>query len=405
MHALSQANAARNASDPHCRSPMEAPLSLKAHKQIGPFITRAAELELISPVVSYYCKLHVLELILSLKLHATDKTVELYTISLLDETEAIKNDTSEEGEGIRAALNDKNIALSIVMEFAYKLYNSCLEELSQYDGTNRVQLIAKFRACLNFMTLLSVFYNKPDSSIDWAKFSAGKARDNEDFGKMNRDKLKVLKYHLSQLLKDAVPVSKEAERDLEAELEREMAAMDTDGGAVGNASSDKESLAADASSILPSAPKFIDDDDNSAESPQVTPQFDTVKLPGAPHFLPDGGADVELPETPRFLPDSDPTLVPKDATITVFPPSSDQLAKKAPTPKVVAKPAAKPRGGEVGPNFKTPDVSRIVTRSEAIAKIQKHAKFAISALNYEDIRTAKKELQEGLQLLEDIEDE
>lgn len=385
---------------------METPLSLKAHKHIGPFITRAAELESISPVVSYYCKLHVLELILSLKLHATDKTVELYTISLLDEIEAIKNDTSEEGEGIRAALNDKNIALSIVMEFAYKLYNSCLQELSQYDGTNRVQLIAKFRACLNFMTLLSVFYNKPDSSIDWAKFSAGKARDNEDFGKLNRDKLKVLKYHLSQLLKDAVPVSKKAERDLEAELEREIAAMDTDGGAIDNASSDKESLTTGASSILPSAPKFIDDDDNSAESPQVTPQFDNVKLPGAPHFLPDGsGADVGLPGTPRFLPDSDPTLIHKDSTITVFPPSTDRLAKKPPTPKVVAKPATKPRGGAVGPYNKTPDVSQIVTRSEAIAKIQKHAKFAISALNYEDIRTAKKELQESLQLLDDIEDE
>lgn len=387
------------------RSPMEPPLSLKAHKQIGPFVARAAELEYINPVVSYYCKLHVLELILSLKLHTTDKDVELYTISLLDEIEAIKNDTSEEGEGLRAALNDKNIALSIVMEFAYKLYNTCLQELSQYDGTNRVQLIAKFRACLNFMTLLSVFYNKPDSSIDWAKFSAGKARDNEGFGKLNRDKLKVLKYHLSQLLKDAVPVNKEAERNLEAELEREMAAMDTDGSAVGNASSDTEYPAIDASSFLPSAPKFIDDDDHSAEPLQVTPQFDNFKLPGAPHFPPDDSdADVRLPGTPSFLPDSDPTLIHKDSTITVFPPSTDRAAKKAP-PKVVAKPATKPKSGAVGPPNKTPDVSRIVTRSEAIAKIQKHAKFAISALNYEDIRTAKKELQEGLQLLEDIEDE
>jgi vacuolar protein sorting-associated protein VTA1 len=38
----------------------------------------------------------------------------------------------------------------------------------------------------------------------------------------------------------------------------------------------------------------------------------------------------------------------------------------------------------------------VVVDDEAIAKAQKHARWAISALNYEDIETAVKELREAL---------
>jgi vacuolar protein sorting-associated protein VTA1 len=42
---------------------------------------------------------------------------------------------------------------------------------------------------------------------------------------------------------------------------------------------------------------------------------------------------------------------------------------------------------------------QVMVDDEAIAKAQKHAKWAISALNYEDIDTAVKELKNALNTL------
>ena len=46
-----------------------------------------------------------------------------------------------------------------------------------------------------------------------------------------------------------------------------------------------------------------------------------------------------------------------------------------------------------------PPQQQVVIDDEAVAKAQKHARWAISALNYEDVETAVKELRNALSTL------
>lgn len=399
------------------------PDSLKADKTISAFVLRSLELENSNPVISYYCKIYVLEYILSNKLHTTGKDVEAYTVQLLDETEALKTNVDPENEGLHKVLNDKNLSLSVVMGFSYKLFNSCLEDLSKYDGSNKPQLVVKFRACLNFLTLLGIFYNKPDESIDYSKFSGGKANDAQSFGAINNDKIKLLKYRLSILLKDEVPIKGQSntEKELEDELEQEL-------NKIKQQDENEDLKTNDKSLNLPVPPKFIDTHDedvdgnldkeeNSVEeesnepSLPVAPSFiedeettqstSQLNLPGAPRFLPEdeeveNTSDVKLPGAPLFLPDDDISHINKDSSITVIPPNENK-------PAPVHKPKKQPTLVKSNHANTTPqDINAIVDKAEAIAKIQKHAKFAISALNYEDLKTAEKELLEGLALLRKV---
>lgn len=414
---------------------MEIPTSLKENKTISPYISRSLELESINPVVSYYCKIYILEYILSNKLHTTGKDVESYTIALLDETEQIK--LSTEDEGLNKALNDKTISLTLVMEFTFKLFNSCLQDLSNYDGTNKFQLVGKFKACLNFMNLLSIFYNKPDASINWEKF---KVNNNEEFSKSIKEKLKILKFNLTQLIKDEVKITQD-DKELEDELEREL--RDIEKNNIGGEENEFESDLPSAPKFvdepeLPSAPKFVNDPElpsaptfNDVPELPSAPNFDSepelpspkyvdepklpsapkfvdepfapsavskssVSLPGAPHFLPQDSPDssVKLPGAPKFLPDDDISHINKDSSIKVFPPKG--------TNEVPSRRVSSVSKNIEHAQVKPQDINEIINKTEVISKIQKHAKFAISALNYEDIGTAEKELKEALEMIQNL---
>ena len=71
----------------------------------------------------------------------------------------------------------------------------------------------------------------------------------------------------------------------------------------------------------------------------------------------------------------------------------------APTlsPVSVSEPSV-PRAA-VGPALTKKDIDQIMTQSDAISGAQKHARYAISALNYEDISTAVVEINKALELL------
>lgn len=63
-------------------------------------------------------------------------------------------------------------------------------------------------------------------------------------------------------------------------------------------------------------------------------------------------------------------------------------------PPVVARVPAQPP-----PSQAVEDPANYATDEEAILKAQKHARWAISALNFEDVKTAVKELQGALESL------
>jgi vacuolar protein sorting-associated protein VTA1 len=419
------------------------PESLKTDKSVSSFIARSIEIAGVNPVVSYYCKLYVLEYILSNKLHTTSKDVERFTIELLDETETLKKDSDE---SVQQALADKSISLSIVLSFSYKLFNSCLETLSNYTrAVNKQALIGKLRATINFLTILSTFVNGDDSTIDWKKLTGGKANTAAEFDNLNKEKIKVIKYQLSKLIKNEIPFKDEPnDKELEDELDKELAALGDNSetklpGApsflpeeefpseklpetpkfTDDEDNDEFKLPGAPSFLpeddnndfnnfkLPSAPKDLDSSDNDFKLPSAPKNLDSgsnsdsegnVKLPGVPHFPPENSesdSEVKLPGAPKYLPDDDLSHINRNSSIHVFPPDNEPKAHiPAPVKSIPTKPPTNHH-----PHLTKENISHIVDKTELINKVQKHAKFAISALNYEDIATAERELLQGLELL------
>ncbi|KAJ8144495.1 hypothetical protein OY671_002399 [Metschnikowia pulcherrima] len=404
------------------------PESLKSDRNVAPFIARSVELAEVNPVVSYYCKLYVLEHILTEKLHQSNKDVEGFTIALLDDTEALK--ASPDDESVHRVLASRQLSIDFVFVFAFKLYNSCLEDLSNYDGT-KPRLAQKLRATINFWSLFPLFAGDSGDPIDYAKTSGDQADSEDSFLAFTREKLKTLKYQLSRLLKDEVPVKGEEKEfeefaDKSVENGEDLEDCDTNAGDFnenGAAGIEGRSEGDSAANTRPEHEKSDDiDSDNDMDSqsgftlpepPQTNPQIDLDEendgnsgftLPGAPKFDPSkntdpADSDIHLPGAPKLLPDDDLTTVNKNSSIKVFQPKNGENTKSTP----VRPQSSSQRSASSNVVHVTKDtLHTIVDTTEQIGKIQKHAKFAISALNYEDLGTAEAELIKGLELLRSI---
>lgn len=379
------------------------PEGLKADKSVAPFIERSVELLEIDPVVSYYLKIYVLEYLLSNKHHTKSKENQEFCVSLLDDTERLKN---TEDEALSKILNLKQLSFNAVMSFAYRIFNSSLQELGKADEerTNKKHLISKLRASITFMELLSVFTNEEDESIDFAKVTGGKAGNAKEFENITKQKLRMLKFHLTRILKDQASTDKKhLEKEFESELEKKED--------FSNPVTDEEELKRESKSDV-----VLDAGVNDAkEGTTDTHTKDTegeerfppaieneLGLPSAPKFVPETQEEADEPPPPAsFLPPQDPLKSRKSSAIKIYPPESQHSSKPGPethsfVPDTHRHSASLSNSGQ---RLTKENVSSLLNTADLISKIQKHAKYAISALNYEDLATAEKELCDGLDLL------
>lgn len=371
----------------------DVPATLKTDRDVAPYIARSLEIHNVNPVVSYYCKIYVLDHILYNKLHVGNADVEKFTIALLDETEATKNST-EDGD-LHKALADRQISANLVLAFGLRLFQSSLEDLSNYDGTNQVQLGSKLRAAINFLSVLKIF-DDDSGEVDFGKITGGKCTTKDEFTKFYKEKVKTLKYQLSRLVKNEIPIKgeeeelakledeasrlHESEPNLEADTENEPEVDDLGASVVHGTDHD---------------PKVPD-----LRTPDSAATFDDLGLPGAPKYDPeDENEDVRLPGAPKFLPDDDAPIISRQLSIQVFPP--EDLHKETTAHKPIAPKPVRRVSLSTKPHvpLTKETLTSIIDTTEHITQAQKHAKFAISALNYEDLDTAEKELLKGLELL------
>ena len=121
------------------------------------------------------------------------------------------------------------------------------------------------------------------------------------------------------------------------------------------------------SAIDEAPPNFVDDHEDGDEP--------ALNLPSIPSSNPT--AEFSLPEPPKDVP-------------------------RHSSPPVNAPSLKSPRRS-VEEQHEEVNVEEILESSEVYSKAQKHSKFAISAMNYEDTPTAIKELEEALRLLRTLE--
>ncbi len=163
----------------------------------------------------------------------------------------------------------------------------------------------------------------------------------------------------------------------------------------------------DAPPVDPGSPPVPSLPDHSTFSPSsVVPPAAPSQPFRPPHV--ESAAHITTPSTlPQYPPNdfSQPTTQPPAPSVPVLPPTQPyQPAFARPTPNIVHHPLPSSNANIATPPLRAPAPTVATAQEyeadeEAILKAQKHARWAISALNFEDVKTAVKELKGALESL------
>ncbi|KAG7819698.1 hypothetical protein KL928_002372 [Ogataea angusta] len=325
-------------------------------KIIEPFVKRAGELAGVQPSIAYLCKLYAAELILDNQLHQTSKEIEQYALQLLDEIEQEKAAIKESSSKSFEIINDPASSFKLVWGFATAIFDRSFKEIANHTATKKT--VENFKAALDFYQVLNL----------WPEQLKDKRQQLDKYQK-------YAKFHATRILK-AIKNGEDPNDYVTPEEEREVAGWD-----------DADSQKPESPSLaLPNPPSEINSPEKSPKdtpvetSPPALPSApdsleDTLNLPAAPAIIKEEPNKLGLPKTPAKVPD-------------LPAPKPEPKPEPKSQPKTPAKPA-----------LSKEDIQQMMQTDEIIAQAQKRARFAISALNYEDIETAIKELQLALELL------
>ncbi|KAI9648153.1 hypothetical protein NHQ30_002785 [Ciborinia camelliae] len=418
------------------------------------FMVKAAQLENAKPVISYWCEFWIVNQILAKGLHNGDAETLQYTTTLMDKLERIKSENPDND-----AIMDETAGQAYVEQFGMEIFSRADRAVEANKVTK--QTADTFQAAATFLELLNI-WSPPDAEtqakIKYAKWNAVRIvralKEGKDPNESNPKQQPVPKDELPildpndpevQLLgeqKRRQPSVEEVpdEQDgLEARLARQ--------SSLDRSLHPSEQVSARGSpSTKPTTfepyPRdgfpytAVQDDNVSPLEPSPKDRNGSVGggyFPGVPTFtseprdstLPtapasDDAFDLGLPDTsslgvpgksPGMRPSPDlqsfppPTLPGEQPSVPgdfySQPPPSNQGNAPLPTEQPTLQSGPPQQNTYTGPIAPPATQSRaqLNTDDEAIAKAQKHARWAISALNFEDAETAVKELRAALQTL------
>ncbi|KAI3324654.1 DUF605-domain-containing protein [Xylariaceae sp. AK1471] len=422
---------------------------------ITSFVVRAVQLESAEPVITYWCYYWVVQQILKKQLHNADEECLQYTTTIMDKLEQMK--TNQAGND---AILDDVAGQAYVEQFAQETFDRALRPLKANKVTQ--QTASTFEAAATFFQLVNI-WGQPDpetqEKIKYAKWNATRIlkaiKDGKDPNESNpkqeeaRPEGGVAPLDPNdpevQLIDSSQPRPATVE-DVPDDLD--------DGGIPPHVPTSSYSLntaapvsapnsplpptapvpdqvspiappdvpSQEPGSYFPSAPSATDESPldlpsttsmpppgssghNALGPPPVIPSpssYHSTMPPSAP-FAPPGGQfppqDFYYPPPQHQTAPTPPSIRPQQHyTPSQAPPaphnyhaphSQPVVPKTAPAPP----PPAQQYGGNSGPtgSYNYDDM--------AIAQAQKHAKWAISALNFEDVQTAVRELQAALTTL------
>lgn len=351
----------------------ETPSKLVNNQQIYLVIIRACEIEPIQPLISYHCFLYVLELILGNQLHVTCVEVEHYTTVLLDHIEEMKKSIDED---ILSILKDLGKLFTIFTNFAYLVVNKCFEEMAKYEaGRNNGTLVDQLGAAITFISVLKSMAIEMTENHDWLLYCGSENAMKSDFMIGIAKKSKALKLCLRKVLKDRVKLNVKCEDLLLQELESLRLEQPANNNSVKFAGNETMYNNVATTDII-HFKKIPDDGTNSVNVSSGL------------------GCDMVTNDANNYMySTNDASCTSKNNSSTRVEAS---ISNQGPVPHFNS------TGNLLIPqDTKTlkPSLMDISTRSEKIDVIQKRAKFAISALNYDDVVTAEKELDLALELL------
>lgn len=295
-------------------------------------------------IIGYYLRLYAIELLLNdqeRSVELTELATELLT-TVENYKDSVKSeDASELGNPVYGLIHDQEKAKMYVSNFALSLYNGKLKQVQ--EGPWDYTLQRGLWCCIDLFSCISHLWGDQDGSV--------------------KRRLKYCKVYLSKLVKGELGSNKEVEQD----------SLETSPGAKLDykdfLDNEQEETVSEMVSRLRAA------DDEEEEEQEATGDNTEISLPQAPKNEPASKAESEF--EPEFV-DSD---------------EDEEEDSLAPAP------APAPAAVETQKRYTKDQLTTMLKRSEEIEKVQRMAKYAISALNYDDIATAKDELTKALEIL------
>ncbi|GAA5892989.1 Vta1p [Sporobolomyces salmoneus] len=376
-------------------------------KPITPYLARAHELATADPVIAYWCTYFAVQQ--AMTLGAKEPESQSFLFGIMDRLEAMK----AENEGNEAVTEDA-AASAYIENFGLKIFATADNEDRKGKATRATA--RKFLAAANFLELLSVFGEHGTENRDKIKYSKWKAADIAKAFREGRTPTPGPAGGLPEVEDPATQVNQVTsaeEKELTKEFEALVASKEEE-----TTTKSVEPPAEDVSAsypfpqqptTLPSAPPLPQEEEPEEEDPS------RITTPALPTFIDDDERQPEFPSTSSSTPTRNEEVPTSSSSIdhqpfvinpeTHLPPSHQTASLPTPSFHPPSEPPAFPSA--VFPPAPPPSAppqqeeTRMVETLDPleIAKVQKHARWAISALNYEDLETARKELREALRML------
>lgn len=308
-------------------------------------------------IIGYYLQLYAVELILS----EEDRSQEMTALAteLLDTIEAFKKEIGGESEAedsdkslhvMNMLIHDQEKAKIYMLNFTMSLYNEKLKQLK--DGPWDVMLKRSLWCCIDLFSCILHLWKENISETSTNSL---------------QKRIKYCKIYLSKLAKGEIGSSDEKTLDYADFADDSEETKDED---VDHQTSDLENNNNDKVEGL--VPK---DQTTSYEPVDEVPEFIDADSVNEEEQTVDKNEDAIIKDEQQ--------VVKKEVDLT--------------RPSAPSEPAAAEHK-----SYTKDELTKIMDRASKIEQIQKLAKYAISALNYEDLPTAKDELTKALDLLNSI---
>lgn len=372
--------------------PIPPPLKIP---EVSRFLNRANQLRSFKPAISYWCEYHAVNQIVGKSLHTTDDDCFNFTKTLLERLEATKSERPDDD-----AIMDNTAGQAYVEQFAQETFDRAERTMKANKVTR--QTADTFDAAATFFDLTHE-WGTPEPEV--------------------LQKIKFAKWNAARILKAIREGKDPNESNPKPREEEEEPALDPLDPDV------QELTAAATAASPPPQAAYVEDAPDGGEPSRAEHVQDGYFPPQAPAeqhqsepFVPSPMSTSPPPpaeplfpsQPPHFTPQPTPAITPQlPPQFTSFapPPQPPQpvnpsvppawTAPTAPVPPAVASPihAPAPIAPPPIPKLGGSGSPRAAVDQKSMAQAQKHAKFAISALNFDDVPTAVKELQNALATL------
>lgn len=362
---------------------------------IRPLVARYHEICKAEPIVAYFCLMLAVQQVLDSQLHTKEPAAAEYASYLMNTLEEMKNDKDLlDNEPATVVLESDENSQEYVMRFANGVFDRA--ELATLTQKVTKQTAATFAAAAVFLGLEAV----------WSPLS-GETQEKIKFSKFQAARiLRAIKAGEDPNELYAIPDDEPTDLNPDQE-EREVnddQVVDDKPGSVKSEGANKdeqEQLPRNGSEEVNSSTGASASQDNVAdafselnlpEAPKVNPESD-ISLPQAPRANPKN--DYELPKAPQVAPEIDPE---KDLSPPVQPAKPEGAPKIPHKTPVGNRNTASNSIPQSNPTSKLSS-AEIMALTKSTGNAQKHAKYAISALNYDDVNTAIGELEKAIEIL------